>query len=99
MYTCVGTKTCKGDRPGSFDHWTADATTLAGWGIDFVYELVYELDRSMGLFVLLGSSCTPTHTHYTHYTPHTPHTHTHHAHAGVRFSGFLVRVVESVHPI
>lgn len=36
VYTCVGTETCKGDRPGSFDHWTADATTLAGWGIDFV---------------------------------------------------------------
>jgi hypothetical protein len=35
-YTCVGTKTCKGDRPGSYGNWTTDANTLASWGIDFV---------------------------------------------------------------
>ena len=36
LYTCVGTKTCKGDRPGSFGHYDEDAQTLAGWGVDFV---------------------------------------------------------------
>eukprot|EP00041_Stephanoeca_diplocostata_P029399 m.867086 g.867086 ORF g.867086 m.867086 type:complete len:434 (-) comp23554_c2_seq1:48-1349(-) len=36
VYTCVGTKTCKGDRPGSYNNWTIDAETLAGWGVDLV---------------------------------------------------------------
>ena len=36
LYTDVGTKTCKGDRPGSFGHYAQDAKTLARWGVDFV---------------------------------------------------------------
>ena len=36
LYTCVGMKTCKGDRPGSFGHYEQDAKTLAGWGVDLV---------------------------------------------------------------
>ena len=36
LYTCVGTKTCKGDRPGSFGHYETDAQTLASWGVDMV---------------------------------------------------------------
>ena len=36
LYTCVGTKTCKGDRPGSYGHYAADAATLASWGVDYV---------------------------------------------------------------
>lgn len=36
LYTCVGTKTCKGDRPGSFGHYETDAQTLADWGVDMV---------------------------------------------------------------
>ena len=36
LYTCVGAKTCKGDRPGSFGHYERDAQTLASWGVDFV---------------------------------------------------------------
>eukprot|EP00040_Diaphanoeca_grandis_P015303 m.77906 g.77906 ORF g.77906 m.77906 type:complete len:409 (+) comp25062_c0_seq3:21-1247(+) len=36
LYTCVGTTTCKGDRPGSNNHWKIDADTLASWGVDFV---------------------------------------------------------------
>jgi hypothetical protein len=35
-YTCVGTRTCKGHRPGSFGHWDVDAQTIADWGVDFV---------------------------------------------------------------
>lgn len=36
LYTCVGTKTCKGDRPGSYGYYERDAQTLAEWGVDFV---------------------------------------------------------------
>jgi Alpha galactosidase A len=36
LYTCVGTKTCRGDRPGSYGNYQLDAQTLAGWGVDFV---------------------------------------------------------------
>ena len=36
LYTCAGTKTCKGDRPGSFGHYDVDAQTLADWGVDLV---------------------------------------------------------------
>ena len=36
LYTCVGTKTCKGDRPGSFGNYELDAQTLASWGVDLV---------------------------------------------------------------
>jgi alpha-galactosidase len=31
VYTDVGTKTCKGDRPGSYGHYEQDAQTLAAW--------------------------------------------------------------------
>eukprot|EP01045_Picozoa_sp_COSAG04_P006086 COSAG04_NODE_294_length_17734_cov_15.211568_11_plen_181_part_00 len=34
LYTCVGTETCKGARPGSYGHYEQDARTLAGWGVD-----------------------------------------------------------------
>eukprot|EP00013_Stygamoeba_regulata_P027356 CAMPEP_0177647550 /NCGR_PEP_ID=MMETSP0447-20121125/10358_1 /TAXON_ID=0 /ORGANISM="Stygamoeba regulata, Strain BSH-02190019" /LENGTH=408 /DNA_ID=CAMNT_0019150139 /DNA_START=75 /DNA_END=1301 /DNA_ORIENTATION=+ len=36
LYTCVGTKTCRGDRPGSYGNYELDAQTLAEWGVDFV---------------------------------------------------------------
>ncbi|MDP2436733.1 MAG: glycoside hydrolase family 27 protein [archaeon] len=36
LYTCVGTETCRGGRPGSFGYYEQDASTLAGWGVDFV---------------------------------------------------------------
>lgn len=36
LYTCVGTKTCRGGRPGSYGYYQQDAATLAGWGVDFV---------------------------------------------------------------
>ena len=36
VYTSVGATTCKGDRPGTYGHWVQDATTLAGWGVDFI---------------------------------------------------------------
>lgn len=36
LYTCVGTATCRGGRPGSYGHYEQDAATLASWGVDFV---------------------------------------------------------------
>ena len=36
LYTSLGTKTCKGNRPGSFGHYEQDAKTLASWGVDMV---------------------------------------------------------------
>ncbi|GMH88012.1 hypothetical protein TrVE_jg2386 [Triparma verrucosa] len=32
LYTCVGTKTCKYNRPGSYGHFDVDAQTFAEWG-------------------------------------------------------------------
>ena len=31
LYTCGGTKTCVGNRPGSKDHWQQDADVFAEW--------------------------------------------------------------------
>ena len=36
LYTCAGTLTCVGGRPGSKDHWTQDANVFAEWGVDWV---------------------------------------------------------------
>lgn len=36
VYTCVGTKTCRGGLPGSNGQFEKDAATLAGWTLDFV---------------------------------------------------------------
>ena len=36
LYTCIGTKTCKKSRPGSYGHYETDANTMAKWGIDMV---------------------------------------------------------------
>jgi len=36
LYTCAGTQTCVGGRPGSKDHWTQDANAFAEWGVDWV---------------------------------------------------------------
>jgi len=36
IYTCVGTMTCKGKRPGSYNNYEKDAATLARWGVDLV---------------------------------------------------------------
>merc|ERR1712190_251431 len=36
LYTCAGTYTCVGKRPGSKDHWTQDANVFAEWGVDVV---------------------------------------------------------------
>ena len=36
LYTCAGTETCVGGRPGSKDHWQQDADVFAEWGVDWV---------------------------------------------------------------
>jgi alpha-galactosidase len=36
IYTCVGTQTCKKNRPGSYGHYQQDANTFAAWGVDMV---------------------------------------------------------------
>jgi len=36
LYTCAGTYTCVGQRPGSRDHWYHDANVFAEWGVDVV---------------------------------------------------------------
>jgi alpha-galactosidase len=36
LYTCAGTYTCVGGRPGSKDHWEQDANVFAEWGVDWV---------------------------------------------------------------
>jgi len=36
LYTCGGTQTCVGGRPGSKGHWTQDANVWAEWGVDWV---------------------------------------------------------------
>jgi alpha-galactosidase len=36
LYTCVGTETCKRNRPGSYDNFETDSNTFAKWGIDMV---------------------------------------------------------------
>lgn len=36
LYTCVGTQTCRGDRPGSYGHYEQDAATFKEWGMDFI---------------------------------------------------------------
>jgi hypothetical protein len=34
LYTCIGTETCHGGRPGSFGNYELDAQTIAAWGMD-----------------------------------------------------------------
>lgn len=36
LYTCIGTKTCKKNRPGSYGSFVTDANTFADWGVDMV---------------------------------------------------------------
>lgn len=36
LYTCVGTKTCKKNRPGSYGYYQQDADLFASWGVDMV---------------------------------------------------------------
>lgn len=36
LYTSVGDKTCKGDRPGSYGYYEKDANTMAEWEVDYV---------------------------------------------------------------
>lgn len=36
LYTCVGTHTCKGNRPGSYGNFERDAATFKEWGMDFI---------------------------------------------------------------
>eukprot|EP00440_Ansanella_granifera_P031133 gb/GFBE01033808.1/.p1 GENE.gb/GFBE01033808.1/~~gb/GFBE01033808.1/.p1 ORF type:complete len:444 (+),score=87.29 gb/GFBE01033808.1/:1-1332(+) len=36
LYTCAGTYTCVGKRPGSKGHFTKDAQVFAEWGVDVV---------------------------------------------------------------
>ena len=38
LYTCSGTETCVGGRPGSFGHWEQDAAVFAEWGVDWVKQ-------------------------------------------------------------
>ena len=36
IYTCIGTETCRRNRPGSYGYYQQDANTMAAWGIDMV---------------------------------------------------------------
>ena len=36
LYTCIGTQTCKKNRPGSYGNYEIDAQTFADWGVDMV---------------------------------------------------------------
>ncbi|RYH09525.1 glycoside hydrolase family 27 protein [archaeon] len=36
LYTCVGTETCKKNRPGSYGYYQQDANTFAAWELDMV---------------------------------------------------------------
>lgn len=37
LYTCVGTQTCRGGRPGSYGYYDVDANTFANdWQMDFI---------------------------------------------------------------
>eukprot|EP00730_Choanoeca_flexa_P013056 TRINITY_DN4924_c0_g1_i3.p1 TRINITY_DN4924_c0_g1~~TRINITY_DN4924_c0_g1_i3.p1 ORF type:complete len:488 (+),score=122.55 TRINITY_DN4924_c0_g1_i3:2-1465(+) len=36
LYTCAGTETCVGGRPGSLHYWKQDADSYASWGVDWV---------------------------------------------------------------
>ena len=36
LYTCIGTETCKKNRPGSYGNYVTDANTFASWGVDMV---------------------------------------------------------------
>lgn len=36
LYTCIGTQTCKKNRPGSYGHYDIDAQTFAEWNVDMV---------------------------------------------------------------
>lgn len=36
LYTCIGTQTCKKNRPGSYGYYDQDAKQFAAWGIDMV---------------------------------------------------------------
>jgi len=36
LYTCIGTQTCRKERPGSYGHYDIDAQTFADWGVDLV---------------------------------------------------------------
>jgi alpha-galactosidase len=36
LYTCIGTKTCKKNRPGSYGNYVIDANTFAEWEVDMV---------------------------------------------------------------
>jgi len=38
LYTCAGSHTCVGGRPGSKDHWQQDAEVFAEWGVDWVKQ-------------------------------------------------------------
>ena len=44
LYTSVGDETCHGGwSPGSYNHWTADATTFASWGVRCLSPLLFPL--------------------------------------------------------
>ncbi len=36
LYTCTGTYTCVGNRPGSYGHFDKDADVFAEWNLDWV---------------------------------------------------------------
>lgn len=58
LYTCAGTQTCVGGRPGSKDHWEQDAAVYAEWGVDWVKMDWVSRGPSLGL---RGGACA-THT-------------------------------------
>jgi hypothetical protein len=49
LYTCAGTYTCVGRRPGSKDHWTQDANVFAEWCVAG--------SRSLDLWAVAVSGC------------------------------------------
>jgi hypothetical protein len=52
LYTCVGTETCKKNRPGSYGNYELDAQTFADWGVDMVRRIYYLLNYLFFSFIL-----------------------------------------------
>jgi alpha-galactosidase len=63
LYTCIGTKTCKRDRPGSYGNYDLDAKTFAEWGVDMVKCdncANPEKDKTQQLFTQFSKSLNET---------------------------------------
>jgi alpha-galactosidase len=51
LYTCAGTQTCVGNRPGSKDHWTQDAQVWAEWQVDWMKVSEHQPARAVEVLV------------------------------------------------